>query len=276
MERRASIRTGMRHWRTLLAVCAPLLLANCASFSDDDYPPASGSYLSVTAQRGDTVSEIAYRYHVSQDNIVAINDLRDRDTLYAGQTLKVPAYGHVARRDYSPPHHIAYNKTSEPAVRPINTSYEPSRTNSKPADAVWWQNLDLDSIIAPDAQFLWPVKGTVISPYGARPNGERNDGINIAAADGAAIRAAAAGTVSYVGNELKGYGNLVLIRHDNGYVTAYAHTGEILVARGQRVAQGETIAYAGETGGVSAPQVHFEIRRGTTPVDPKPLLIASR
>jgi murein DD-endopeptidase MepM/ murein hydrolase activator NlpD len=120
------------------------------------------------------------------------------------------------------------------------------------------------------------VKGAILSPYGPRPNGERNDGINIAAANGTPIRAAAAGIVSYVGNELKGYGNLVLIRHDNGYVTAYAHTGEIIVARGAHVEQGQTIAYAGETGDVAAPQLHFEIRRGTTPIDPEPLLIASR
>jgi murein DD-endopeptidase MepM/ murein hydrolase activator NlpD len=80
--------------------------------------------------------------------------------------------------------------------------------------------------------------------------------------------------VTYVGNELKGYGNLILLRHENGYVTAYAHTGEIVVERGQRVVRGQTIAFAGATGSVSEPQLHFEIRRGTQPIDPKPLLMA--
>ncbi len=275
MERTASHKLRTRILRALLVLCAPLLVANCASFSSDDYSPAHGSYFSVTAERGDTVSEIAHRYHVSQNDIVAINRLRDRDVVYSGQVLKVPAYGRaVVHRN--PPHQYARRDTPSPANQPINASYEPKPSTPKATNAIWWQNLSFDTGSAPDAQFLWPVKGAVISPYGARANGERNDGINIAVPDGVPILAAEAGTVSYVGNELKGYGNLVLIRHDNGYVTAYAHAGQITVTRGQRVARGEIIAYAGETGDVKEPQLHFEIRRGTTPVDPKPLLIASR
>lgn len=270
MEGKVSRELRLRVLRAGLILFAPLLLANCASFSGGDYPSAHGGFISVTAERGDTVSEIAHRYHVTQGDIVAINDLPDANTLHAGQRLKVPASGRVAVP------RPAHADAPEPAARAISASYEPPQEQPKTESAVWLQNLDLDSIIAPEAQFLWPVKGAILSPYGPRPNGERNDGINIAATDGAPVRAAAAGTVTYVGNELKGYGNLLLIRHDNGYVTAYAHTGEILVARGQHVEQGETIAYAGETGDVSQPQLHFEICHGTTPVDPKPLLIASR
>jgi murein DD-endopeptidase MepM/ murein hydrolase activator NlpD len=122
-------------------------------------------------------------------------------------------------------------------------------------------------------RFLWPLKGRVVSDFGASVSGERNDGINIAAADGTPIHAAAGGTVSYCGNELKGFGNLVLIRHDNGFITAYAHVGNILVARQQRVEQGQQIATAGATGDVAYPQLHFEIRNGSQrPVDPKLLL----
>ncbi len=127
----------------------------------------------------------------------------------------------------------------------------------------------------PEQKFLWPVKGRVISAFGQAAGGGRNDGINISAKLGTPVHAADAGTVSYVGNELKSYGNLVLIRHDNGYVTAYAHAERIDVQRGDRVARGQVIGSAGETGDVTEPQVHFELRLGTRPVDPTPYLVAS-
>ena len=122
--------------------------------------------------------------------------------------------------------------------------------------------------------FAWPVSGPVISDFGAATNGQRNDGINISAPMDTPIHAAASGTVTYSGNELKAYGNLVLIRHDDGYVTAYAHTDKILVVKGQAVTRGQVIAYSGSSGDVSSPQLHFEIRHDTHPVDPKDLLAA--
>jgi murein DD-endopeptidase MepM/ murein hydrolase activator NlpD len=121
--------------------------------------------------------------------------------------------------------------------------------------------------------FAWPVNGNVISGFGTATNGERNDGINIATAMNAPIHAAAGGTVDYA-DSLNGYGKLVLIRHANGYVTAYAHADRLLVARGDFVAKGQVIGYAGQTGDVTSPQLHFEIRRGTAPVDPRALLTA--
>ena len=122
--------------------------------------------------------------------------------------------------------------------------------------------------------FAWPVQGKVISRFGAESDGARNDGINIAAEAGAPIHAAAAGTVTYAGDELKAYGNLVLIRHADGYVTAYAHAQRLVVAKGDTVSKGQIIGYAGSTGDVDSPQVHFEIRHGTQPLDPGALLVA--
>src|SRR5262245_14547111 len=119
---------------------------------------------------------------------------------------------------------------------------------------------------------IWPVEGRVISHFGDNPNGGRTDGINVEAPRGAPIHTVDSGEVSYVGNELKGYGNLVLIRHDNGFITAYAHADSVQVKRGQRVERGQIIGSAGDTGNVSQPQLHFELRRGTTPVDPTPYL----
>jgi len=129
------------------------------------------------------------------------------------------------------------------------------------------------SVAAQDAPvFRWPVAGRILSSFGGITGGERNDGINIAAARGEPIHAAASGIVTYCGNELKGYGNLVLIRHGDGYVTAYAHADSIAVGRGDHVDAGQVIGTAGSTGDVEVPQVHFEIRRGVRPVDPRSLL----
>ncbi|HEX3944977.1 MAG TPA: peptidoglycan DD-metalloendopeptidase family protein [Rhizomicrobium sp.] len=123
--------------------------------------------------------------------------------------------------------------------------------------------------------FEWPVEGKIIQPFGANEGGQRNDGINISADAGTPIHAAANGTVTYASN-LKGYGNLVLIKHHNGYITAYAHAEKLLVTAGDRVDRGDVIGYAGKSGGVGSPQLHFEIRKGTTPVDPRPLMTAGR
>ncbi|MEZ5764758.1 MAG: peptidoglycan DD-metalloendopeptidase family protein [Xanthobacteraceae bacterium] len=120
--------------------------------------------------------------------------------------------------------------------------------------------------------FRWPVRGRVIAAYGAKTSGKQNDGINVAVPEGTPVKAAEDGVVTYAGNELKGYGNLVLVRHSNGYVTAYAHASELMVKRGETIKRGQTIAKAGQTGEVGSPQLHFEIRQGSTPVDPSKFL----
>ena len=120
--------------------------------------------------------------------------------------------------------------------------------------------------------FRWPVRGRVVTAFGPKPSGQQNDGINVAVPEGTPIKAAEDGVVAYAGNELKTYGNLVLIRHSNGYVTAYAHASEILVKRDEPIKRGQVIAKSGQTGNVSAPQLHFEIRKGSSPVDPMPYL----
>ncbi len=122
---------------------------------------------------------------------------------------------------------------------------------------------------APQADFRWPARGRVINGFTGRGG---NEGINIAVPEGTPVKAAGDGVVAYAGNELKGYGNLVLIRHENGYVSAYAHNGDINVKRGDRVGRGQVIARSGQTGNVASPQLHFEIRKGANPVDPMPYL----
>jgi murein DD-endopeptidase MepM/ murein hydrolase activator NlpD len=117
--------------------------------------------------------------------------------------------------------------------------------------------------------FMWPLRGKVISNFGPKTKGLHNDGINIAAPRGAPVRAAEGGVVAYAGNELRGFGNLLLLKHKNGWVTAYAHNDKLLVNRGDTVGKGQIIARVGSTGAVASPQLHFEIRRGKRAIDPK-------
>jgi murein DD-endopeptidase MepM/ murein hydrolase activator NlpD len=116
------------------------------------------------------------------------------------------------------------------------------------------------------AEFRWPARGRIISGFGSK--GGNGDGIAIAVPEGTPVKAAADGVVAYAGEELKGYGKMVLVRHDNGYVTAYAHNGDLNVKRGEKVTRGQTIAKSGATGNVTSPQLHFELRKGSTPIDP--------
>ena len=116
--------------------------------------------------------------------------------------------------------------------------------------------------------FIWPVSGEVLKGFGSGADGMRNDGVNISAPKGTPVKAAAGGEVVYAGSELAGFGNLVLIRHPGGWVTAYAHSDTLLVKEGDLVKQGQAIASAGATGNAPSTQVHFELRKGKEPVDP--------
>jgi murein DD-endopeptidase MepM/ murein hydrolase activator NlpD len=117
-------------------------------------------------------------------------------------------------------------------------------------------------------RFVWPLEGTILSRFGPKPAGRYNDGINIKAPAGTPVKAAADGVVAYAGDGIAGFGGLVLLKHGDGWVTAYAHAEELLVARGDSVKRGDIVARSGATGSVDEPQLHFEIRRGRTPVDP--------
>jgi murein DD-endopeptidase MepM/ murein hydrolase activator NlpD len=119
------------------------------------------------------------------------------------------------------------------------------------------------------SRFQWPLRGAILSDFGPKPGGLHNDGINISASRGASIVAAENGVVAYAGNELRGFGNLLLIRHADGWMTAYAHLDDMLVERGAKITRGQKIGTVGSTGNVSSPQLHFEVRRGNRAIDPR-------
>lgn len=181
--------------------------------------------------------------------------------------------------DHLPKRHVARNDVTRNDLPRVRQGGKVAASKARPKsgsvtrnDLPAYQRPRVDTSDAPS--FVWPVSGEIISNFGGPANGERNDGINIATAMGTPIHAAASGTITYSGNELKDYGNLVLIKHEDGYVTAYAHADRLIVVRGDVVSRGQIIGYAGQTGDVSTPQLHFEIRRDTQPVNPKPLLMA--
>jgi murein DD-endopeptidase MepM/ murein hydrolase activator NlpD len=157
-------------------------------------------------------------------------------------------------------------KQTPPAAAPALES----RANTDEAAA---PSADIAQLVAshkpPEAPlFLWPVHGRILSVFGDTKAGGHNDGINIAAPEGTTVSAAENGTVAYAGNELKGFGNLLLIKHPDGWVTAYAHNQVLLVKKGQKVRRGQPIARVGSSGGVTPAQLHFELRRGTMAIDP--------
>jgi len=219
-----------------------------------------------TVRGGDTVYGIARCLEVNLSGLVALNNLEPPYTIWVGQAVFIPEGARL-------------NRCKEKQ----KLALDGAANSNAPHEA-----LDLDSnlVVSPPAiaekqfavlpqvpsragkKFLWPVDGKVISDFGPKPGKLRNDGINIAAPMGTLVRAAENGVVAYAGNELRGYGKMLLIRHKGGWITAYAHNQELLVKQGAIVSRGEAIARVGQTGGVDRPQTHFEIRRGEKAIDP--------
>lgn len=249
-------------------------------FPDQRLRIPGGRYHSVN--RGETGIAIALAYKVDWDRIVEANDLKPPFLLRVGQKLLLPAS--------APPQVMADADAGTDAGTGAG-----AEAGSETQTAAF--DLDIDDIIsggeaaveagepaqiaaAPrevrpfDGRFQWPVDGRLISGFGAKAGGLYNDGLNIAADMGTPVRAAASGTVIYAGNGVEGWGNIVLLKHSDRWVSAYAHTDAFYVERGDRVNGGEVIAEVGATGSVTRPQLHFELRDGRKAVDPRQFLPA--
>jgi murein DD-endopeptidase MepM/ murein hydrolase activator NlpD len=223
--------------------------------------------------RGDTLLNIAHRNHVSLAELARANGIDPAAKLLLGMKLVVPAKtaagAQPALAGTAPP---AAGSVPPPTKTAAVTA--DSQQKARLAQATTAEDTPTETPLkAAEATgalptFRWPVRGKVITSYGAKTNGKANDGINLAVPEGTPVKAAEDGVVAYSGNELKGYGNLVLVRHTNGYVTAYAHASELLVKRGDTIKRGQIIAKSGQSGEVGSPQLHFEIRKGSSPVDP--------
>jgi murein DD-endopeptidase MepM/ murein hydrolase activator NlpD len=226
---------------------------------------------------GDTLLSIARRNHVSVSDLVRANGIEPSAKLQLGMKLNVPGAKTAAVAPVVQPAVAAGAQpvaaSVAPATKVANVTSDPQQ-KARLAQATTVEDTPAETPVkAAEATgalptFRWPVRGKVITSYGAKTNGKSNDGINLAVPEGTPVKAAEDGVVAYSGNELKGYGNLVLIRHTNGYVTAYAHASELLVKRGDTIKRGQIIAKSGQSGEVGSPQLHFEIRKGSSPVDP--------
>ncbi len=223
--------------------------------------------------RGDTLVGIARRNHISAAELARANGLEPTAKLRLGMKLTVPAKAAAVAPGIQSSAATAQSAAVSPPATKLAAVAE-SQQKARLAQAANVDDTPAETPVkAAEATgalptFRWPVRGKVITSYGAKTNGKANDGINLAVPEGTPVKAAEDGVVAYSGNELKGYGNLVLIRHSNGYVTAYAHASELMVKRGDAIRRGQVIAKSGQSGEVASPQLHFEIRKGSTPVDP--------
>jgi murein DD-endopeptidase MepM/ murein hydrolase activator NlpD len=217
-----------------------------------------------TVQQGDTLSSIARKTGVGVVALKQANGMKD-GLLKIGQTLKVPAGG-TANVAVAKPVKVdpVTTATTQPAAKPTETlaSYTPPKKDTKVI-----QQAEDDDAVAPDAtgigKMRWPVRGRVISNFGAG-----KDGVDIAVPEGTPVKAAENGVVIYAGDGLKEFGNTVLVRHENGLVTVYGHASSIEVQRGQKVKRGQEIALSGMSGTTDSPKLHFEVRKNSAPVDP--------
>jgi murein DD-endopeptidase MepM/ murein hydrolase activator NlpD len=242
--------------------------------------------MKLSRQYHKSLSEIARANHIPPNTMVKVGDrivipgVRASQTAMAAPRMQAPRTPALEVAHHHPKPEPAQKVASIPAAKPVTTKPVAAAPSAPAATA----NMVTPAAHSPEPpkvkadvaaampSFRWPVRGRVITAFGPRPSGAQNDGINVSVPEGTPIRAAEDGVVAYAGNELKTYGNLVLVRHANGYVTAYAHASEILVKRDDPVKRGQIIAKVGQTGSVTTPQLHFEIRKGSTPVDPAPFL----
>ncbi len=249
-------------------------------------------------KKNDTIASVGSLFDVPQSDIARMNNLSSPYRLRAGQVLRLPS----PKDKYAaaPQPQAQAQQVSAATVPPVERAPLPDKVDrevlaapSSPASSSTMppqpqaqaqiQQASAASVPPPklpdtvparsgNGKFMMPVQGKVISGYGPKADGLHNDGINIKATKGTPVRAAENGTVVYAGNELKGYGNLVIIRHADKYMTAYAHMDKILAKRGENVKAGQSIGTVGSTGGVDSPQLHFEIRKGSDALDPQKYL----
>ena len=208
---------------------------------------------------GDSVYVISQRYAVSQYQLAQLNYLKPPFELKIGQKLQLPNNLDFSVLDVGLPDGVSSTNIAQPTPTETSVPTAPRKRFVAPS-------------LAGSSGFTWPVQGEIITEFGPSQRGVHNDGVNIAASEGASVGAAAKGRVAFVGTNIKSFGKLVLVKHDGGIITAYAHLGDISVKEGDIVTAGQSIGTIGRSGRVDSPQLHFEIRKSRQPVDPRSLI----
>ena len=235
----------------------------------------------VVVARGDTLYSLSRKYSVPVNDLAVMNNLTPPFNLTVGQKIRVPNLARVSVEQ-------VHTDDVKVAVKSTNATVQTQPQQKRDAKTIAEKVGAEKKVVATpvkkissdptkklpkinarsSSKFSWPVRGKILSNYGAKSSGLFNDGINIGAARGTAVKAAENGVVAYAGNEVKGMGNLIIIQHEDGWMTVYAHMDSMVVRRGARVSVGQQIGTVGETGKVDSPQLHFEIRKGTKAYNP--------
>jgi murein DD-endopeptidase MepM/ murein hydrolase activator NlpD len=293
-----------------LALSLLILSLSACTFMNppDAYLPSYSSIRpgkTVVVKGNENIYVIAHKNNVSMREIIVLNYLKPPFEVKRGQKLVLPAGGSTFTGDIEPPDASPLDPVEKKELSPLmpasvsSQELEPPpttnlRTRSQSGvgtvsaqeenrsaaaqkqSVVEEPDSDSDVAAAPSADvstsMRWPVQGPILSSFGSKGAGMKNDGVNIGAPKGAPVVAAASGTVVYAGNDMKGFGNMVLIKHQGDVVTAYAHLARVLVKKGKPIAQGGMIGTVGKTGNVATPQLHFEIRIDGKAVDPVPYI----
>lgn len=247
-------------------------------------PTAANGTFTHTIASGESLYTIARRYEVTTQALVQANNLSSPDKIVVGQKVIIPGRADLLSTK-APATQVASAAPAATAPTPAKQTLPqaapntlqagakpaatPAPVQAEPAKVTQVASIpSAEPAMSGNDKFRWPVSGRILVDFAS----SKGTGINIEANDGSAVKAAENGTVIYVGSGVEGYGNLVLIRHPNGFVSAYAHLGAMSVSKGSNVNRGDTIGAVGKTGSVTKPQLHFELRKGATPVDPVPLL----
>ena len=258
----------------------------------------------ISVAPGDTLYSLSRKYSTPVNDLAVMNNLTAPFTLSVGQKIKVPDLENAPVRAAATSVSKTASSTTKPAANATHasngagkgatnpatkstnkpTTKTAAKTETKPATKNTTKSASAPKISSDpskklptisarsSSKFSWPVRGKILSKYGAKSGGLFNDGINISASRGTAVKAAENGVVAYAGNEVKGMGNLVIIQHSGGWMTVYAHMDSMSVRRGARVNVGQKIGTVGSTGKVDQPQLHFEIRKGTKAYNPSAYL----
>ncbi len=250
------------------------------------YDVTPGSTLKIpppvvyTVKAGDTFLSLSRRFSIDPRSLANLNDLTLESPLKPGQRLALPSL--VKDKAAIAPSTTIASAPAHPATPGVLPPRPAKPVSAAPASTALAQPEPepppVNAVAAGKGRFAWPIKGDILSAYGPKGPGQRNDGVNIAAKDGETVRAAAAGAVVYAGNSVPGFGNLVVVKHPGGWTSLYGNLGKMSVKIGSQVGQGDQVGVAGTSGSVDRPQVHFEVRYAATPqekarpVDPQALL----
>lgn len=241
----------------------------------------------ITVQSGDTLYAISQKYHIPNRDLIEFNNLKAPYILKIGQKLKLPSFKYHQVRSGENLYYIArlydmkiselihLNNLQKPYNIKVNDKIRVSeaaviKKRKKKITKIAKRKKKQNIISKNNNRFIWPISsGVIISKFGQKDGGLYNDGINIKPTNNNNILAIQDGKVAYVGNELRGYGNLIIIKHSNKWISAYAHLDQAFVSRGQKVTKGQKIAKVGTTGNVSEKQLYFSLRKNKESVNPE-------